>query len=188
LALEGNLGGPLAVGRADPEFADIRGSLPFIGLGGGRTGSLDGSKAGGSFLWLSTEEVLVLEDGARDVFKDMPETLELIDELDVFRTNCAEPFRGGRAGEVSDAPRVGRGGGNLRPGFGDGFGGRGLSLSTGGGGSTGFLTPIGNSFDCFVTEEPYVGIGGSFAVCVRAGAAGRFVEDGIGGGGLFPNV
>lgn len=203
LGLEGNLGNPLAAGITGAEFTDTRGTFPFIGLGGGsslplssrprgfgggRTDSLAASKAGGSLLWASTEEVLVLEDGARDVPKDMPEMLELIEELDVFRPNCAEPFRGGRAGDVSDAARVGRGGGNLRAGFGDGNAGRGLSLSTGGGGRTAFLTSVGKTFACLEASEPYVGIGGLFAVCVRSGATGRLFEVGIGGGGLLPNV
>ena len=158
MGLEGNLGSPFAKGTAGAESTDTKGILPFTSLGGGssfplssrprrfgegRTGNLAASKAGGSFLWLSTEEVLVLEDGARDVFKDIPETLELIEELDVFRPNCAEPFRGGRAGEVSEAVRVGKGGGTMRAGFGDDRAGRGLSLSNGGGGSTAFLAPTG---------------------------------------------
>lgn len=77
-SLEGNASLPLATGRTGVEFTDKRGALPLTGLfpisafvfsrrlGGGRTGSFDGSKGGGSFLCVSTEEVLVLEDAVRD--------------------------------------------------------------------------------------------------------------------------
>lgn len=196
---EGNLGGPLARGTAGAEFTDTSGTLILLGLGGGssiplssrprkfgggRIGIFAGSKGGGSFLCVSTEEVLVLEDPARDWFKDMPDTLELIDELDPFRASPLEALPGAREGDVSVVARLGRGGGNLRARFGGGdIGGRGLSLSIGGGGSTFFLTPTGKS-----AEESRVRTGGLFVVWTRVGAPGRFLEGGIGGGGLLPNV
>lgn len=119
--------------------------------------------------------------------------LELIDEADPFRASWLEPLRDGRAGErpgdVSAAVRPGRGGGNLRWGFGDGgAAGRGLSLSTGGGGRMGLLTPTGMLAPAFVIEEPNVGIGGLFVVWTRVGAAGLPLDVGMGGGGLLPNV
>jgi hypothetical protein len=43
---------------------------------------------------------------------------------------------------------------------------------------------MGSLFDCFVTEEPYVLIGGLFVVFL-VGSGGRF-EGGGGGGGLLP--
>lgn len=43
---------------------------------------------------------------------------------------------------------------------------------------------MGSLLDCFVTEEPYVAIGGLFVVFPRLGRAGRF--GGGGGGGLLP--
>jgi hypothetical protein len=114
-----------------------------------------------------------------------------MDEFDPFRASDVAPFRGGRVGEASDAPRPGKGGGRLREGTGGVLAAerRGLSLSIGGGGSTLFLfTPICKLLGCFVAEEPFVAIGGMFAVCVRVGAAGRFDDVGIGGGGLLPKV
>ena len=210
-ALDGNLGGPFAVGKTGVEFTETSGILPLesrfpisgFGLswprrfGGGKSGSFAASKTGGSFLCVSTDEVLVLEDAVRDWVSDTPDTVELIDEFDPFRVNGLNPLRGGRAGDVSDAARPGRGGGNLRAGFGDGGAAkRGLPLSIRGGGRTFFLTPRGNSPPSCATEVPKMGNGALFVVWTRAGAAGRSGvgaagrsrEEGIGGGGLLPKV
>lgn len=158
-------------------------------FGGGRIGSFVGSNGGGSFLSLSTEEVLVLDDAVRDWVRDIADTVEPMDELDACRASCVDPFLGGSAGDVSNVVRPGSIGGSLRAEFGGAAGAeRGLSLSIGGGGRRFFLTPTGKSFVWFVTDEPYVGIGGLFTVCTRVGAAGRFFEVGTGGGGLLPNV
>lgn len=83
-----------------------------------------------------------------------------------------EVLRGGKAGDGCDALRVGNGGGAFRDGRGGDLlpfdvDGRGLSRSTGGGGRRPLLTafmPTGWLFACFITEEPYVAIGGLFVV------------------------
>ena len=187
--LDGNLGRPFAKGKTGAELTEMSGILPLVSLfpisvfafssrprtfGGGKTGSFDGSKAGGSFLCASTEQVLVLEDAVRDWVNDAPDRVELIDEFDPFLVNGLKPLRGGRAGDVSDAARPGRAGGNLRPGFGDGGAARrGLSLAIRGGGRTSFLTPSGNSPPSCAIEVPNVGSGGLFVVWTRVGAGGR---------------
>lgn len=129
---------------------------------GGSGGRLACSSVGGNFLCVSIDDVLVTDDAWP---KDTPEIVELndtVEELDPRLTICVEPLRGGRAGDGCVVFRVGNGGGAFRAGNGGvlpplELEGRGLSLSTGGGGRRLPLTactPMGWLFACFVTEEP----------------------------------
>ena len=114
-----------------------------------------------------------------------------VDSFDPLLTICVDAFRGGRAGDGCEAFRPGNGGGAFRAGRGGVFVvGVGLSRSTGGGGRRLPFTPMGRLFACFVTEEPYVVIGGLFVVCVLEGIPGLFAGavGGSGGGGRLPNV
>jgi hypothetical protein len=183
------LGANLAVTRGVLFAFAFSSNSRFVG---GRGGSVVSCKGGGSFLD-STDEALVVEDPVW--LKDIPETVELndiVDSFDPLLTNCVDAFRGGRAGDGAEAFRPGSGGGAFRAGRGGVFAVPfvGLSLSTGGGGRRCPLTPIGWLFACFVTEEPYVAMGGLFVVCVLEGIDGRFAgaEDGSGGGARLPKV
>ena len=216
--LDGILGGPLGLGGifgarsrwttggslviTGSDFAVMRGALAAVALAfssnsrrvGGRGGSFVSCRGGGSFLADSTDDALVVEDPVW--LKDIPETVELNDSVDSFDpllTICVDAFRGGSIGDGCEALRPGNGGGAFRAGRGGVFAlcvGLGLSLSTGGGGSRLPFTPIGWLFTCFVTEEPYVAIGGLFAVWVLEGIAGRLAGavGGSGGGARLPNV
>ncbi len=140
----GTVGADLTLTRGT--FAALA-SLAFSSssrLVGGRGGSSVLPKAGGSFLCVSTDEVLVTEDPAW--LNDIPDTVELNDTVDSFdplRTSCVDAFRGGKAGDGCEALRPGSGGGSLRAGRGGVFTVFcGWSLSTGGGGRS-CLTLIG---------------------------------------------
>ena len=116
---------------------------------------------------------------------------DFIDSSESLLANCVDDFRGGRDG-VADAFRPGSRGGAFRAGRGGVLAAPfvGLSLSTGGGGSRLALIPMGWLFACFVTEEPYVAIGGLFVVCVLEGIDGLLAGavGGSGGGALLPKV
>jgi hypothetical protein len=169
----------------------------FVGGKGGNFASLSG---GGIFL-LSTELALVVDDPPW--LKLIPETVELKDSvlsLLPLLTSCVDDFLGGSIGLGWEAFLPGNGGGALRAGRGGVLAvcvGVGWSLSTGGGGRRLFFTPIGWLLACFVTEEPYVTMGGLLVVCVLEGMDGRFVgtegraagvDCGSGGGARFPKV
>jgi hypothetical protein len=112
---------------------------------GGKTGSVAWSKEGGSFLCVSNDEALVVEEAVWP--SDFPETVELkerVEEFEPRRVSCVEVLRGGRVGVGCDACRAGRGGGALRAGSGGVFAAVRcvLSRSTGGGGRRPALTGL----------------------------------------------